>query len=145
MHDKSAHKLSHCIISDTFYLHDFHSYSMPFQGLHDNMSWKCFPHYWPFVMGMHQSPVDSLKNSQYCRVWCCLCCQPEQAVEQFFKLPVIWDPTALMWSYCYEFAKHNYFNSSIWGLYSAHFRLIYYSPLAIVSWESSNDTKCRIC
>ena len=28
--------------------------------LHDNvMTWKYFPHYWPFVRGIHWSPVDS--------------------------------------------------------------------------------------
>ena len=26
---------------------------------HDVMAWKCFPHYWPFVRGIHRSPVDS--------------------------------------------------------------------------------------
>ena len=34
-----------------------------FLNFHDDvMTWKCFPHYWPFVRGMqwfHQSPMDS--------------------------------------------------------------------------------------
>ena len=32
----------------------------PFQESHDEaMPWKCFLHYWPFVMGIHQWLVDS--------------------------------------------------------------------------------------
>ena len=29
-------------------------------GMHDDVKWKHFPRYWPFVMGNNQSPVDSL-------------------------------------------------------------------------------------
>ena len=29
-------------------------------GLHDDViKWKYFPRYWPFVRGIHRSPVDS--------------------------------------------------------------------------------------
>ena len=33
----------------------------------DVIKWKHFPHYWPFVLGIHQSPVNSLHKGQWCR------------------------------------------------------------------------------
>ena len=30
----------------------------------DVIKWKHFPHYWPFVRGIHQSPVNCLHNGQ---------------------------------------------------------------------------------
>ena len=34
-------------------------------------------------------------------LWCFLWCQPERAVEQTIKLPVIWEAMTLMWCRCY--------------------------------------------
>ena len=31
----------------------------------DVIKWKHFPHYWPFVQGIHQSPVNSLHKAQW--------------------------------------------------------------------------------
>ena len=50
-----------------------------------------FLHYWPFVRGIHWSPVDNAKH------WFCLCCYFEQAVEQTVFLPLIWDPMMVIW------------------------------------------------
>ena len=37
-------------------------------AVHDNITkWKHFPHYWPFVRGIHWSPVDSPHKGQWCR------------------------------------------------------------------------------
>ena len=33
----------------------------------DIIKWKHFPHYWPFVKGIHQSPMDSPHKGQWCR------------------------------------------------------------------------------
>ena len=34
--------------------------------LHDDVTkWKHFPHYWPFVRGIHRSPVNSLHKGQW--------------------------------------------------------------------------------
>ena len=49
------------------------------------MAWKHFPHYCPFVMGIHGSPVDSVMR----RFLCFPRCQSEQAVEQTVDLPAI--------------------------------------------------------
>ena len=36
--------------------------------LHDDIiKWKHFPRYWPFVLGFHQSPVNSPHTGQWCR------------------------------------------------------------------------------
>ena len=83
-----------------------------------------FPHYWPFVRGIHRSPVIlgcrylenyfrinfplgrksilypgmPLTKASITKFWSYLCCQPEQAVEQTIKLRVIWMPwLLLMW------------------------------------------------
>ena len=40
---------------------------MPCSALHDDfMKWKNFPHYWPFVRGIHRSPVNIPHRGQ-CR------------------------------------------------------------------------------
>ena len=31
----------------------------------DTIKWKHFPHYWPFVLGIHQSPVNSPHKGQW--------------------------------------------------------------------------------
>ena len=33
----------------------------------DVIKWKHFPYYWPFVRGIHRSPVDSPLKCQWCR------------------------------------------------------------------------------
>ena len=39
-----------------------------FVGKHnDIIKWKRFPRYWPFVQGIHQSPVNSPRKGQWCR------------------------------------------------------------------------------
>ena len=56
----------------------------------DIMTWTHFLHYWPFVWGIHQSPV---MNS----FWWFLFHQLEQAVEQTIDLSMIWDTMTLLW------------------------------------------------
>ena len=42
------------------------SYAMSI--VHDDViKWKYFPRYWPFVMGIHRSPMDSLHKGQWRR------------------------------------------------------------------------------
>ena len=37
---------------------------------HDEViKWKHFPRYWPFVHGIHRSPVNSLHKGQWCRAF----------------------------------------------------------------------------
>ena len=41
--------------------------------LHDEIiKWKHFPYYWPFVRGIHQSPVNSLTKASDAEFWCFL-------------------------------------------------------------------------
>ena len=53
------------------------------------------PRYWPFVMGIHRSPVDSPRKSQNRGALIFLWCAPEQAAEQTVEMLVIWDAMAL--------------------------------------------------
>ena len=41
------------------------------QADHDDViKWKPFPRYWPFVRGIHRSPVNSLHKGQDAELWC---------------------------------------------------------------------------
>ena len=60
-------------IIDTRWLHnppyDKHLFTWE-KGLqiHDDViKWKHYPHHWPFVQGIHQSPVNSQHKAQWCR------------------------------------------------------------------------------
>ena len=35
----------------------------------DVLKWKHFPRYWPFVRGIHRSPVNSPHEGQWCGAW----------------------------------------------------------------------------
>ena len=40
---------------------------MPIESMHDDViTWKHFPRYWPFVRGIHRSPVISSHKDQWC-------------------------------------------------------------------------------
>ena len=48
--------------------------SQGWRKLDDVMTGKRFPHYWPFVRGIHQSPVDSPhKGPSNAQLWCLFC------------------------------------------------------------------------
>ena len=37
-----------------------------YQHIHDDViKWKCFPRYWPFVRGIHRSPLNSMHKGQW--------------------------------------------------------------------------------
>ena len=57
--------------------------------------WQYLPHYWPFVRGIHRSPVNS-SQTPVTRGFDCLWYAPKQTVEKTIEMPVIWDPTALI-------------------------------------------------
>ena len=46
------------------------------QCLYDDIKWKHFPCYWPFVQGIHLSPVNSHKGAE---LWCCLWSAPDSS------------------------------------------------------------------
>ena len=57
----------------------------------DVIKWKHFPRYWPFVSGIHRSPVNSPHKASDAVLWCCLWSASEQTVEQTIKTQVMWD------------------------------------------------------
>ena len=67
---------------------------------HDVMTRKCFPHYWPSVMGIHWSPEVPSQRTSIAKLLSFLCRQLEP-YKQKVELP-IWDAMALT---CNE--KHN--------------------------------------
>ena len=42
----------------------------------DVMKWKHFPRYWPFVQGIHRSPVNSRTKDSDAELWCFLLSSP---------------------------------------------------------------------
>ena len=49
----------------------------------DVIKWKHFPRNWPFVRGIHRSPVNSLHTkASDAELWCFLWSVPEQTVEK---------------------------------------------------------------
>ena len=49
----------------------------------DVFKWRHFPRYWPFVRGIHQSPVNSPTKDSDAELWCFLWSAPEQTVNNW--------------------------------------------------------------
>ena len=60
------------------------------------IKWKHFPRSWPFVRGIHRSPVVLLTKASDTELCCFLWSACEQAVDQTTETPVIWDAIALI-------------------------------------------------
>ena len=60
----------------------------------DVIKWKHFPHYWTFVKGIHQPPVNSPHAGQWRIALIFPLSASEQTVEQTIETPVIWDAIA---------------------------------------------------
>ena len=64
------------------------------------MTWKHFPHYWPFVNGNHQWPVDFPHKGTVVRnIHVLFIISLNIAVEQMVEFLMIWDTIMLMWSH----------------------------------------------
>ena len=49
---------------------------------------------------------SSRRGASNVYLWCFLCCQTEQTVEQTIELPRIWDAMTLMWCHCNGLYQH---------------------------------------
>ena len=61
-----------------------------------------FPHYWPFVQGIHRSLLYSPHKGPVTRTLMFLWCQSAYAVKQSVELPVIGDYVIFMWRHRYQ-------------------------------------------
>ena len=52
----------------------FYTVEPPYQD--DIIKWKLFPRYWPFVQGIHRSPVNSPHKGpvMWTLMWVCISC-----------------------------------------------------------------------
>ena len=65
--------------------------------IHDDViKWKHFPRYWPFVLVIHWSPVNSPNKATGAEFWCFLWFVSEQMIEQTIDMQVIWGTIALI-------------------------------------------------
>ena len=97
------HKFSHdcccCFVLSRFFLNIIPDETKTISVIskHDDViKWKHFPRYWPFVRGIHRSPVNSPHKASDAELWCLLWSVPEQTVAQTIDMPVIWDAIALI-------------------------------------------------
>ena len=61
-----------------------------FGGMHDDViKWKHFPHYWPFVRGIHRSPVNSPHKGQWrgALMFSLICALSKQSCGWWFETP----------------------------------------------------------
>ena len=59
--------IKHCVLQNQYAKHGMHVQKRfcPLE-YDDVMKWKHFPHCWPFVRGIHRSPVNSPHKGQWC-------------------------------------------------------------------------------
>ena len=58
--------------------------------VHDDViKWKHFPRYWPSVMGIYRSPVDSPHNGQWRGALMSFLCAAEQTTQQTVQWPLL--------------------------------------------------------
>ena len=89
-----------------------------FSGIHlkavhdDVIKWKHFPHYWPFVRVIHQSPVNYPHKSQWCRalMFSLICTLSQQLSKQWRRCWFETLPRSL-WRHCN-------LHSESWNFYS---------------------------
>ena len=62
----------------------------------DVIKLKHFPRYWPFMRGIHRSPVKSPYKASDAELWCFLWVAPEPTDEQTMGTPVISNAIALI-------------------------------------------------
>ena len=110
---------------------------------HDNViKWTHLPRYWPFVRGIHRSPVDSTHRGQWrgalmfslicARTRCFLWFAPEQKVQETIETAVIYyDVTVVVWPI--------YVNSLRAELYAA--RLCFYQTRLAWSMNQGSNKK----
>ena len=85
----------------------------------DIMKWKHFPRFWPFVWGIHQSPVNSPHKGQWHRplMFSLICALNKQLSKQS------WDwwfetPSHLLWCHCKDNVETH--TCSIANCYTQH-------------------------
>ena len=60
----------------------------------DVIKWKYFPRYWPFVQGIHRSPVNSPHKGQWRRAL--MFSVPEETAGWTIEMPMIWEAIVLI-------------------------------------------------
>ena len=66
---------------------------------HDGVTkWKHFPRYWPFVWGIHRTPVNSPHKGQWhgALVFSLICAMSKQSTHRWFETP-----SRPLWLHCY--------------------------------------------
>ena len=91
---------------------------------------ETFPRRWPFVWGIHQSPVKSHHKVSDTELWCFLWSASEQTVVQIIETPVIWEVLIMTSRYC-----------TLWDLWDSSIerRSSYYLHAISTLWHYIDD------
>ena len=101
-------------------------------GNHDNViKWKHFPHYLPFVRGVHQSPVNSPHKGQWhgALMFSLICAWTNGCVNNRWLFET---PSRLLWRHC----------TVIMCVYYMYFANVFKSLRHSVGWLSRSFTLC---
>ena len=74
---------------------------------YDVIKWKYFPHYWPFVRGIHRPPVNSPHKGQW--PWTSLFSLIGALNKRLSKQPWGWwfeTPSRSLWRHCNDTSPH---------------------------------------
>ena len=106
---------------------------------HDNViKWKLFPRYWPFVRGIHRSPVI-FPHKGPVMLWCCSAWAVKQTVER----PMIWGYMTFMWHNRNDPADTSRDNDVVITSQRRHFDVINY--VNMTSFWRYNDVIIASC
>ena len=90
-------------------------------GYHDHViKWRHFPRYWPFVRGIHRSPVNSPHKGQWrgALMFSLICVWMNGWVNTMVRL-VIWDAIAPIMTSSQCLKNSSYLNAAKWRIYAS--------------------------
>ena len=116
------------------------SYGTPNICHDDVIKWELSQHHWPFVGGIHRSPVHSPHKGLVTRTLMFLWCVSAWAVKQTIEWPVIWNYMTFMW--CHRNAVTNVCH------YMRHFNLNLhpqvFKKVTLVMKDGNDNMDCFI-
>ena len=121
-------------------------YSLKITWHDDVIKWKHFPCHWPFVRGIHLSPVNSPHKSQWRGALMFSLISPEQTVEYTIETPAIWEAivpimTSLLWIKC----SISFFYSSVVGFSHVQIYIYIYIYIYICQHIETETTWPTFC
>ena len=113
------------------------------KSMHDDViKWKHFPRYWPFVRGIHRSPVNSRTKASDAELWCFLWSAPDKRLSKQWWGWWFETPSWSLW-------RHRNGQRSQWQQRSLRWRHpsvtsgTVYHPVVAANWFPLKDAASR--